>query len=245
MYFLRAVRGSAFFAVFLAVSILVGACGTQPAETQPASPIWSVELSPLEDTNPTKTQHTFIATVRDQDGRPVPNVQVHWILARTGDAVGDIVAYDDQDLGDGTSMPLTRKTDNQYAVSYTNEKPVVLDRGNSWVADEAAWRDFEVGAGQSWCTITSPVEGDSHMIAYVPEIKDGLRHKVFALKHWQKVPHLVIEKQCPEGALIGEEFTYSITVMNDGDGETPFSESSDHRHPVKLHGKPRVRGQER
>ena len=221
MYFLRAVRGSAYIAVVLAVSILVGACGTQPTETQPASPIWSVELSPMEDTNPTKTQHTFIATVRDQDGRPVPNVQVHWILARTGDAVGDIVAYDDQDLGEGTSKPLTRKTDNQYAVSYTNDQPVVIDRGNSWVADEAAWRDFEVGAGQAWCTITSPVEGDSHMIAFVPEIKDGLRHKVFAIKHWQKVPHLVVEKQCPEGALIGEEFTYSITVMNDGDGETP------------------------
>ena len=222
MHFLRAARGTAGIAVVLAVSILVGSCATQTRdEPQPASPIWSVEISPLEDTNPTKTQHTFIATVRNQDGQPVSNVQVHWILARTGDAVGDIVAYDDQDLGEGTAMPLTRKTDNQYAVSYTNEKAVVLDRGNSWVADEAAWRDFEVGQGQSWCTITSPVEGDSHMIAYVPEIKDGLRHKVFAIKHWQKVPHLVVDKNCPQAALVGEEFNYTVTVTNDGDGETP------------------------
>jgi uncharacterized repeat protein (TIGR01451 family) len=147
----------------------------------------------------------------------VPNVQVHWILARTGDAVGDIVAYDDMDLGGG-AKPLTRKTDNHYAVSYTNEKPQVLDRGNRWVADEAAWTDFEVGLGQTWCTITSVVEGTSHMIAYVPAIEDGLRHKVFAVKYWQKVPHLVLTKECPDVVIKGTEFTYTITVKNDGEG---------------------------
>ena len=31
----------------------------------------------------------------------------------------------------------------------------------------------------------------------------------------------------------------------DGDGETPFSDSSVHRHPVKVHGWPRVRSERR
>jgi len=222
MHFVRTARGFGFVAMFLAVTLLVGSCcGKAPVREQPDSPVWSVEISPVEDTNPTKTQHTFVVTVYDRDGRPVPNVQVHWILARTGDAVGDIVAYDDQDLGEGGAKALTTKTDNQYSVSYTNDQPEVLDRGNRWVADQARWTDFEVGQGQTWCTITSPVEGDSHMIAYVPAIKDGLRHKVFALKHWQRVPHLSVTKECTDRVLVGSEFDYRVTVMNDGEGATP------------------------
>ena len=221
MHFSRATRGTAILATLVAATLLLGACCGKPPVKKSESPIWSVEISPIEDTNPTKTQHTFIATVYDRDGRPVPNVQVHWILARTGDAVGDIVAYDDQDLGTGSAMALTRKTDNQFAVSYTNDKSQVLNRGNRWVADEAAWTDFEVGPGQTWCTITSVVEGDSHMIAYVPAIEDGLRHKVFAVKHWQRVPHLRVTKKCPERVMLGTEFDYQITVENDGEGATP------------------------
>ncbi len=218
MSFSSAARGMTMLVTLVAVSFVVGACCKPPEAPAPA---WTVQVSPVEDTNPTKTQHTFIATVYDQGGRPVPNVQVHWILARTGDAVGDIVTYDDQDLGGGTWKALTTKTDNQYAVSYTNEDVQTLHRGMRWVADEASWTDFQVGVGQTWCTITSPVEGTSHMIVYVPAIQDALCHKVFAVKHWQRVPHLVAMKQCPETALIGSEFEYRLTVTNDGEGATP------------------------
>jgi uncharacterized repeat protein (TIGR01451 family) len=185
---------------------------------KPPSPVWTVEVTPVEDTNPTKTQHTFIATVFDREGRPLPNVQVHWILARTGDAVGDIVTYDDQDLGVGMARALTRKTDNYYAVSYTNEDPVVLHAGMRWKPDPADRKNFQVLPGQTWCTITSPVEGDSHMIVYVPAIEDARCHKVFAVKHWRPQPSLAITKNCPAEVQLGETFEYEITVMNNGDG---------------------------
>ena len=222
MSFVKPARGVAVVTLFVAVSLLLGSCCGRGPVKQPASPVWSLDITPVEDTNPTKTQHTFIVTVYDRDGRPIPNIQVHWILARTGDAVGDIVAYDDQDLGNG-GRPLTRKTDNQYAVSYTNDQPAVLNRGNWWIADESMWTDFEVGVGQTWCTITSPVEGDSHMIAYVPAIDDATQHKVFAIKHWQRVPHLTLTKECVDQAMIGTEYSYRITVANDGEGPTPGS----------------------
>jgi uncharacterized repeat protein (TIGR01451 family) len=217
MGFSRTARGLTMLVTLVAVSLTVGACC--PRAPQYGEP-WSVEVTPVEDTNPTKTQHTFIATVFDQGGNPIPNVQVHWILARTGDAVGDVVTYDDQDLA-GVWYDLTTKTDNQYAVSYTNEQTAVLHRGMRWVADETAWTDFEVGPGQTWCTITSPVEGTSHMIVFVPAIKDALCHKVFAVKHWQRVPHLVAMKECPSQALVGSQFQYRLTIMNDGEGATP------------------------
>lgn len=217
MGFVRTARGMTMLVALVAVSLAVGACCPKPP--QYGEPM-SVEVTPVEDTNPTKTQHTFIATVYDANGQPIPNVQVHWILARTGDAVGDIVTYDDQDLK-GVWYDLTTKTDNHYAVSYTNETSTVLHRGMRWVADEASWTDFEVGKGQSWCTITSPVEGTSHMIVFVPAIKDALCHKVFAVKHWQRVPHIVAMKECPQEALVGSEFSYKLTIMNDGEGATP------------------------
>jgi uncharacterized repeat protein (TIGR01451 family) len=202
----------------VAVALLVGSCCGRAPVKKPPSPVWTVEVTPVEDTNPTKTQHTFIATVFDRDGRPLPNVQVHWILARTGDAVGDIVAYDDQDLGVGMARALTRKTDNYYAVSYTNEKPAVLHAGMRWKPDPADRKNFEVLPGQTWCTITSPVEGDSHMIVYVPAIEDARCHKVFAVKHWRPQPALTITKKCPPEVGLGETFEYEITVMNNGDG---------------------------
>jgi len=42
-------------------------------------------------------------------------------------------------------------------------------------------------SGKTWCVITSPVEGDTHIIAYAPGIYDWNKHKVFAAKHWYDV----------------------------------------------------------
>lgn len=151
-------------------------------------------ISPTVDCNPIQTQHTLVATVLDQFGQPMPGQRVEWMLARFGDAVGDIVAHDDQ-YGDGTIAPLANarptnagnKVDNAYAISVTNYAPELIDAGNNHPytnADGSRLPDFTVGRGQSWVTITSSREGVTDIIVFVPAIRDGTRHKVFAKKIW-------------------------------------------------------------
>jgi len=77
-----------------------------PAPTpEPAS----VSVSPVEATNPVKKQHTVVATVKEADGSPAEGAEVHWILNRFPDAVGDIVKVSNQ-----------TKVDNLYAISHTD-----------------------------------------------------------------------------------------------------------------------------
>jgi uncharacterized repeat protein (TIGR01451 family) len=155
---------------------------------------WDERVSPAVDCNPVRTQHTLVATVKDQNGNPMPGQRVEWILARYGEAVGDIVAHDDQ-YGDGAIAPVRNarvtnsgnKIDNAYALSVTNYSPESIDAGNNYPyvsPDGARLPDIVVGRGQSWITITSGREGITEIIAYVPAIRDGTRHKIWAKKIW-------------------------------------------------------------
>ena len=79
------------------------------------------------------------------------------------------------------------KIDNQYAVSVTNFEDETIDAANNYpYIDDAGARmpDFHVKKGQSWITVTSVYEGVTDIIAYVPGIKDGSKHKIFAKKIW-------------------------------------------------------------
>ncbi len=136
----------------------------------------TIELEPVKDVNPVNTQHILVATVRDKDGKPLPNRRVEWIVSNG--SVGDIVEVDES----GFRASRGYKVDNHFAVSHTNNYAHVLDRGNDDPSD-----DISLTPGQSWCVITSPVEGDTHVVAYAPAIYSWDKHKVFAVKHWYDV----------------------------------------------------------
>lgn len=133
----------------------------------------SLEVTPVKDVNPVRTQHVLVATVRDKDGKPLPNRRVEWIIAEG--SVGDIVELDES----GWRASRGHKVTNKYAVSHTNNYAHVLDRGNDDPSD-----DVHLEPGQTWCVITSPVEGTTNVIAYAPGIYDWSKHKVFVQKHW-------------------------------------------------------------
>jgi uncharacterized repeat protein (TIGR01451 family) len=166
----------------------------------------SLEVTPVESVNPVRTQHVLIATVRDKDGKPLPNRRVEWILARGDNAVGEIVEVDES----GFRASRGYKVDNLYAVSHTNNSKHVLDRGNDDPSD-----DIHLEKGQTWCVITSPMEGDTHVTVYCPGIYDWSKHKVFVTKHWYDVTW-----QFPPPATnpIGtvHEFVTTVTKASDG-----------------------------
>jgi uncharacterized repeat protein (TIGR01451 family) len=130
-----------------------------------------IECLPLDATNPVHTQHVLIATVFDETGQPRRRRRVEWML----EGVGEIVEVDESGIFPGRGY----KVDNKYAVSYTDyfEHRICAHNGNPN-------DDFVIKPGQSWCIITSAIEGDSHVIAYAPEIANRDKHKVFVVKHW-------------------------------------------------------------
>src|SRR5262249_26149708 len=106
-----------------------------------------IEVFPIEATNPVRTQHVFIATVLAGNGQPRRNRRVEWIL----EGVGNIIEVDESGVFGGRGG----KVNNQYAVSYTDYHEQVITRGNDDPSD-----DFVIKPGQSWCVISSAVEGD-------------------------------------------------------------------------------------
>ena len=128
------------------------------AEQQSRTPA-NISISPVEDWNPVKTQHTFTVTVTDAGNAPVSGAEVELILNRFSGAVnadgstifsvGDIVSIDDGE-----------KVDNTFGTVTTNAN------------------------GQATFTITATREGDTDVTAYAPGILDADKHKVFAVKHW-------------------------------------------------------------
>ena len=167
-----------------------------------------LEVKPLRDVNPVKTQHVIIATVKDSSGKPLPNRRVEWIIPKG--SVGTIVE------GDESGWRATRghKITENFAVTHTNNFDHVLTRGNSDPKD-----DIHLKRGQTWCVITSPIEGTTHMIVYAPGIYDWKKHKVFAAKHW-----LDVAWKLPPAATnrVGTNHTFTTKVTKYSDG-TPLA----------------------
>jgi uncharacterized repeat protein (TIGR01451 family) len=164
-----------------------------------------IKLDPVADINPVKTQHTLVATVLDKKGNPVGSQRVDWILARGTQCVGDIVEHDDMGAIIGSTKEVVRKLSNNYTISYTNEGPVILTMGNTDPKD-----DVRMTPGQSWLTITSPVEGETHIIAFCPAIKNANNHKAFAIKYWVDA-----KITWPEDAVnkVGTPHTFSLKLI--------------------------------
>jgi uncharacterized repeat protein (TIGR01451 family) len=168
----------------------------------------TLEVEPVEQTNPVGTQHVLVATVRDHDGEPLPNRRIEWMIAEG--SVGTIVEVDES----GWRASRGHKVDNTFAISHTNNFDHTLTRGNNDPAD-----DVHLTTGQSWCVITSPTEGDTHLVVYAPGIYDWGQHKVMVRKHWYDVAW-----QFPPAATnpVGTPHALSTQVMRHSDG-TPLA----------------------
>ncbi len=135
-----------------------------------------VSLDRIEDTTPVSTNQVYVATITDNNGTPLAGRRVEWMIAEGG--IGDIIEIDETGLSDGRGY----KVNNQYAVSHTNFFDHVLDRGTDDPSD-----DIYLQAGQSWCVISSPTEGTTHLTAYAPAIYNWENNKVLATHNWYDV----------------------------------------------------------
>jgi uncharacterized repeat protein (TIGR01451 family) len=160
-----------------------------------------LEVRPLETTNPVRKQQVLIATVYDEKGLPRRDRRVEWIL----EGVGNIVEVDESGYFPGRGY----KVDNKYAVSYTSYKEHRFTRGNSDPND-----DFMIRPGQTWCVISSAVEGDTFVTAYAPEIHNNDNQRVFVTQRWVDA-EWVIPQPAVNRAGSAHEFITSITRHTD------------------------------
>jgi len=196
----------------------------------------SLELMPAEDVNPVYTQHILIATIKDKEGKLLPNRRVEWVIPDGG--VGAFVEVDESGWRNSRGYKVT----NRYAVTHTNNFAHTLTRGNADPAD-----DIHLTPGQTWAVITSAVEGTTNVVAYAPGIYDWSKHKAFAKKHWYDVAwqfppaatnpigtkHKMTTKvmqYSDQAPLAGYEVTYRVT----GGPAAMFQESNGAEAMVKT-----------
>ena len=159
-----------------------------------------LEVRPLDATNPVQTHHVLIATIYDAEGKPRRNRRVEWML----EGAGQIVEVDESGFFPGRGY----KVDNRYAVSYTDYHEHRITRGNANPND-----DFVIRPGQTWCVISSAVEGDTHVTVYAPEIANWDANKVVVTKHWVDaewvLPQPAVNRAGTEHAFVTNVFRHT------------------------------------
>lgn len=158
-------------------------------------------LMPLEATSRVRTQHVLLATVYDAKGGPLRNRTVKWEL----EGVGTIVEVDSNGIVPGRGHSITDK----YGVSYTRYHEARITRGNANAAD-----DFIVRPGQTYCVVTSPVEGDTHITAYAPGIFNWDNRVVHTTIRWVDVHW---EFPPPAAERFGTEHVFVTRMMRFSD----------------------------
>jgi uncharacterized repeat protein (TIGR01451 family) len=168
-----------------------------------------VILSPQVTVAPVGSEVVLVAGVRGPDGYLRTNRRLEWSLAPGG--VGQFVA-----VGKGGAVDLLlgdfnrpRKVDNTFAVGSTSRRYLQLDRGTPTTED-----DICVLRGQGWITLSSPIEGTSHVVVLAPEVHGWESRTRTATVHW------VDAQWCfPPPAInpAGSRHVFTTTVMHQTD----------------------------
>lgn len=188
-----------------------------------------IELAPASAMNATRTQVVLVASVVDKDGDARRKRRVEWQL----EGPGQIVEVDESGYLPGRGYQITDK----FAVSYTDLLTHTITRGNDDPRD-----DFTICAGQTWCVVSSPVEGQTIVTAYAPEVHDWENRRAFAKLIWTDGgfapvrsgretdstlndrakaevpagPALVLDAKLAKAIAVNREATATITLANSG-----------------------------
>ncbi len=159
------------------------AAGVAPYASTPRAPMpWDamqVVLTPQVTVAPIGSEVVLLAGVLGRDNFLRTNRQLEWSLAPGG--VGHFVAVGKNGLPDLLRCDFSRprKVDNTFAIGSTSRDYLRLDRGTPTTEDDVC-----VLAGQGWITLSSPIEGTSHVAVYAPEVRAWDKRLQTATVHW-------------------------------------------------------------
>ncbi|MCR4414671.1 MAG: DUF11 domain-containing protein, partial [Thermoguttaceae bacterium] len=166
-------------------------------------------LTPAVKVAPVGSEVVLIAGVRGPDPYLRTNERVEWQIAPGG--VGEFVDFDPHEFVDYLLFDFTRprKITPTYAISSTSRRAVRLTRGTPDPNDDVA-----IASGQTWVTVTSPVEGTSYVTALAPAIQAWDRRGKTAVIHW-----IDAQWQFPPPAInpAGTRHVFTTTVTRQSD----------------------------
>lgn len=138
-----------------------------------------VILSPQVTVAPVGSEVVLVAGVQGPDGHLRANRRLEWSIAPGG--VGHFVAIGKNGLVDFLlgDFNRPRKIDNTFAVGSTSRAYLLLTRGTLTTADDVA-----VLRGQGWITLSSPIEGTSHVAVFAPDVYGWDNRTRTATVHW-------------------------------------------------------------
>ena len=140
------------------------------------------------------------------------DTKTEWLIAR--ESAGEFVSLGGRGWLRSPLLPWNKpkKIDNQYATGYAASVPLTITRGTADTSD-----DVQVEPGEAWATITSPVEGTSHVTAVAPEIVAWSGRRATATIYW-----IDVQWTFPPAAVsAGGAQALTTTVRRQSDG-TPI-----------------------
>lgn len=136
-------------------------------------------LTPYKVVAPVGSEVVLLAGVCGQDGHLSANQRVEWSLSPN--EPGTILAVGERTWFDAVLGWRTRpgKVTASYAIGTTSSRYQIVTRGTPNSGD-----DVPVLRGQAWITVTSPVEGISHVSAFAPTVFGWDTRQQTATIHW-------------------------------------------------------------
>lgn len=150
-----------------------------PTTAPGIGPTATLTLTPARVVQPVGAEVILMCGLRDTGGVIRGSQPVEWMLA--GQSVGAIVQVGEEGLPCWRrwmgSAP--RKISSNYALGRTGTMARVVTRGTPSQTD-----DFWVGPGQTWASISSAVEGTSHVTVLAPKVAAWDQRQQSATIHW-------------------------------------------------------------
>ncbi len=167
-------------------------------------------LTPREQIATIGSEVILVATVIGQDRYTSTNERVEWSIAPGG--VGEFVQVGKGSWIDLLLLDFTRprKLSNTRAVTSTSRQQTRLTRGTPDPQD-----DVVIQPGQTWVSVSSPIEGTSYVSAYAPGVAGWAERRQTAVIHWVDA-----QWTFPSPAInpAGSRHVFTTTVVGRSDG---------------------------
>jgi uncharacterized repeat protein (TIGR01451 family) len=168
--------------VLPAANVVPGAPGSPVPVLAAAVPPETLTITPERVLAPVGTEVVLKTGICTDENYLVTSQKIDWLIAR--ESAGELVALGGRGYCSKPLLPWNKpkKIDNQYGIGYTAKVPLTIDRGTVDPSD-----DVQIEPGHAWASITSPVEGTSHVTAVAPIVQGWPQRRASAAIYWVDV----------------------------------------------------------